>query len=87
MRLSYKVMSLVFSALGGLLAGAVFKKIWKVTAREDDAPDADDQNRSWREVLIAAALQGAIFGLVKATVQRAGAQGVRRTTGRWPGDE
>jgi hypothetical protein len=87
MRLSYKVMSPAFSALGGLLAGAVFKKIWKVAAREDDAPDADDQNRSWREVLIAAALQGAISGLVKATVQRAGAQGVRRTTGRWPGDK
>jgi hypothetical protein len=32
-------------------------------------------------------LQGVIFGLVKAAVQRARASGVRKTTGRWPGDE
>jgi predicted metal-dependent enzyme (double-stranded beta helix superfamily) len=87
MKLIYKMLSLAFSVLGGLLAGAVFKQVWKIAAREDDAPDADDRDRTWREVLIAAAVQGAIFGLVKAAVQRSGAQAVRKTTGHWPGDE
>ncbi|KAB2346902.1 DUF4235 domain-containing protein [Actinomadura rudentiformis] len=87
MKIIYKVLSLLFSVLGGLLAGVLFKQAWKLAAGEDDAPDADDPDRSWREVLIAAAIQGAIFALVKAATQRAGAQAVRRTTGRWPADE
>jgi hypothetical protein len=87
MKVVYKLLSLAFSVLGGLLAGVVFKQVWKVVARQDDAPDADDRNRGWREVLIAAAVQGAIFGFVKAAVQRSGAQAVRKATGRWPGDE
>jgi hypothetical protein len=87
MDMFYKLASLALSVLGGLLAGAVFKQLWKVAAGQDDAPDADDRNRSWREVLIAAAIQGAIFGLVKAAVHRSGAQAIRKTTGRWPGDD
>jgi hypothetical protein len=70
-----------------VLAGAVFKRVWKIAAREDDAPEATDARRGWREVLLAAALQGAIFGLVKAAVDRGVATGTRRVTGVWPGDE
>ena len=40
-----------------------------------------------REVLLAAALQGAIFGLVKAAVDRGAAEGTRKVTGAWPGEE
>ncbi|WP_067811592.1 DUF4235 domain-containing protein [Actinomadura kijaniata] len=87
MKLLYKPLSILFSVLGGLLAGTLFKQVWKRAAGQDDAPDADDANYSWRQVLIAAAVQGAIFGLVKAAVQRAGAQAVRKSTGRWPGDD
>ncbi|GAA2409460.1 DUF4235 domain-containing protein [Nonomuraea africana] len=87
MALFYKPLSLLFSVLGGLIAGALFKQVWKVVAGEDDAPDADDQDYTWRQVLVAAMVQGAIFGLVKAAVQRAAAHGVRKTTGRWPGDD
>ncbi|SNR82863.1 Protein of unknown function [Actinomadura mexicana] len=36
---------------------------------------------------MAAAIQGAVFGLVKAATQRAGAHGVRKATGHWPGDD
>ena len=55
---------------GGLIAGVVFKQTWKLIAREDDAPDAGDLERSWAEVLIAATLQGAIAGAVKAALNR-----------------
>jgi hypothetical protein len=87
MKLLFKPLSLLISVLGGVLAGAVFKRVWKLVAGEDDAPDADDFEHTWREILVAAMLQGAIFGLVKAATHRATAQGVRRATGRWPGDE
>jgi predicted metal-dependent enzyme (double-stranded beta helix superfamily) len=85
--LLYKPVGMLVSALGGVLAGAIFKRVWKITAQEDDAPKATDARRGWREILLAAALQGAIFALVKAAVDRAAAEATRKVTGVWPGDE
>jgi predicted metal-dependent enzyme (double-stranded beta helix superfamily) len=86
-KLLFKPLSLLVSVLSGILAGAVFKKIWKLAAGEDEAPEATDARRGWREVLIAATLQGAIFGLVKAAVDRGAAEGARKYFGVWPGDD
>lgn len=85
MKLLYKAVSILVSVLGGLLAGAIFKRVWKLAAGEDEAPRADDIRRGYREVLLAAALQGAIFALVKATLDRAAAEGTLKLTGFWPG--
>ncbi|MEU6124416.1 DUF4235 domain-containing protein [Streptomyces sp. NPDC047123] len=84
-KLLYKPLGMGFGMLGGALAGALFRRTWKAVAHEDDAPDAHDEERAWGEILAAAALQGAIFAVVKAAVDRGGAVGVRRLTGRWPG--
>lgn len=81
----YKPVGLVLGALSGMAAGVLFKQTWKVLGHDEDAPDATDEDRSWPEVLLAAALQGAIFAGVKAAVDRGGASGVRRLTGTWPG--
>jgi hypothetical protein len=86
-RLLYKFMTMVVSVLSGMLAGAIFKRVWKVAAGEEEAPTATDVRHGWREVLTAAALQGAIFALVRATVDRAAAEGTRKLTGVWPGDD
>ena len=53
-------------------------------ARHAGPPDARDPTRDWTEVLLAAALQGAIFALVRAAVDRAGAAGVGHAVGDWP---
>jgi hypothetical protein len=85
-KLLYKPVGMLVSVLGGVIAGAIFKRVWKVAAREDDAPKATDAQRGWREILPAAALQGAIFGLVKAVIDRGAAEGTRKVTGVWPGE-
>jgi Protein of unknown function (DUF4235) len=85
-KLLYKPLGMLVSVLGGVIAGAIFKRVWKVAAREDDAPKATDAQRGWREVLLAAALQGAIFALVKAVIDRGAAEATRKVTGVWPGD-
>jgi hypothetical protein len=85
-KLAYKPLALAVSVVGGVLAGLLFKQAWRVIAGEDEAPSATDRDRKWSEVLGAAALQGAVFGFVKAAVDRAGAEGFARTTGVWPGD-
>lgn len=86
MKLLYKPLGILFGVLGGLIGGAIFKQIWKRVAHEDDAPGALQSEYGWREILPAAALQGAIFGLVKAATDRAGAQAFQKATGSWPGD-
>jgi hypothetical protein len=85
-KLLYRPLGIAFSVLGGLVAGAVFKQIWKRIAHEDESPKALESEYGWREILPAAALQGMIFGLVKAVVDRGGARGFERLTGVWPGD-
>jgi hypothetical protein len=83
--LLYRPLGLASGMAGGLLASAIFKRVWKRVAGEEDAPRPTDESRGWREVLVAAAVQGAIFAVVKAAVDRGGAAGIRRLTGKWPG--
>ena len=85
-KLLYKPVGVLFSVLGGILAGALFKRIWRAVAHESDAPDATDEGKGWLEVVSAAAAQGAVFGAVKAVIDRAGAVGFARLTGAWPGE-
>lgn len=80
----YKPFSIAFSVAGGIAAGMVFKQVWKRVSGEDEAPQATSQDYGWGEVLAAAALQGAIFAVVKAAIDRGGAAGVRKFTGEWP---
>lgn len=80
----YKMVGLVSSLLSAMLAGMIFKQVWKRAMGQQDAPEPTDEERSWREVLPAAAAQGALVGLVKALISRGEAAGIRRVTGSWP---
>jgi hypothetical protein len=86
-KLLYKPVGLLASVLGGMLAAAIFKKVWKLAAGEDEAPKATDAHRRWPEVLASAALQGALFAVVKAAIDRTAATGTHKLIGTWPGDE
>lgn len=83
-KIAYKPVGLALGALGGMIAGAAFKQAWKLVEGQGDAPDATDEDRPWNQILLAAAIQGAIFAVVKASVERSGAVAVRRLTGTWP---
>lgn len=85
-RLVYRPVGLALGIAGGLLAGAIFKQVWRRVSDQDDAPDPLQSEYDWREVLIAAAIQGAIFAVIKAAVDRGGARTFQRVTGEWPGD-
>ncbi len=85
-KLAYRPVGIVSSVVAGAVASAVFKQIWKRIADEGDAPDALQSEYPLRQILIAATIQGAIFALVKALVDRGGARGFQKLTGSWPGD-
>lgn len=55
----------------GAAGGAAFKTIWRRVDAGREVPRAQDEGRSWRAVLLAAALQGAVFAMIHAVVERA----------------
>jgi hypothetical protein len=85
-KLAYRPVGLLTSLAAGSVASAIFKQIWKRVAHEDDAPDALQSEYTFGKVLLAAAIQGAIFAVVKAAIDRGGARGFEKLTGSWPGN-
>jgi hypothetical protein len=84
----YQPVGIVSSIVGGLLASLVFKQIWKRVSAGDadvDPPGPLQSEYSFKEILAAAVLQGAIYSVVKTVIQRQGAKGFQRATGEWPG--
>ena len=81
----YLPLQVATSVAGGLLAGWVFSQIWQLVSPSDqEPPDPKDLNRSGREALAGAALQGLVFGLVRAAVSRASAHGYHAVTHESP---
>ena len=85
--LVYKPVDLIADMIGGLLAGLIFRGVWSIIEHGDETPEPTDEQQSWREILLAAGLHGTIFALVKAAIDRGAAEGTRKLTGTWPGDE
>jgi uncharacterized protein DUF4235 len=85
-KFAYRPIGLIGGIVAGSLSGVIFKQIWKAVANEDDAPSALQSEYPMREVVLAAAIQGAIFAATKAAIDRVGARGFTKLTGSWPGD-
>jgi Protein of unknown function (DUF4235) len=86
-KLLYRPVGLASSVVGGLLAGAIFKQVWRRAApgAKSDPPTALQTEYPFREIVLAAALQGVIFSVVKTVIDRQGARAFERWTGEWPG--
>ncbi len=85
MKVLYKPLGIIISVVGGLIATRIFDQIWKQLPGSDEkAPKSTDPDHTWKEIAIAAVLQGAVFGGVKAIVNRAGAKGFEKATGTYP---
>lgn len=83
-----KILFTPFSMLAGLLAGligkAIFSAIWsRVDA--DDPPTPDDPDATFKRLLTAALLQGALFAAIRMATDHAARRAFFSLTGSWPG--
>lgn len=85
MKLLYKPMGLVVGLIAGLLGRQLFNFVWG-KLDDQEPPEATTELAPWGKVIGAAALQGAIFGAVRAAVNRGGAKTYEHLTGVWPGE-
>lgn len=86
-KMLYRPVGLISSIIGGLVASTLFKQVWKrVSAGKDaDPPGPLQSEYPFKEIVLAAVLQGAIFAGVRAIINRQGARAFERATGEWPG--
>jgi Protein of unknown function (DUF4235) len=85
-----KILFLPFSIAAGLLAGFLSKKLFDaIWALFDDqeAPQAHHREISILKLVLALAIEGAVFRAVRGLVDHSARHGFHRATGSWPGDE
>ena len=79
-----------FSILGGMLAGFVgrklFEQIWGAFD-EEEPPESKHLEISWGKLLLAGAIQGAIFRAVREVTDHGSRRAFMRVRGTWPGEE
>lgn len=78
---AYNLLGLLSGLVGGAVAGAVFTRLWRTVAGAASVPEPIDVDRRVRDVVVVGALQGAVFGVVRAVLSRLTAQGYRAVTG------
>ena len=85
-----KVLFIPVSVGSGLVAGFVAKKVFDQVwglIDEEEPPDSKHRDIPWGKLLMAAAIQGAIFRAMKEATDHYSRQAFERTVGTWPGEE
>jgi Protein of unknown function (DUF4235) len=85
-KLLFIPVSIVAGLIAGFLSKQVFNQLWGLID-EEEPPDSKHRDISWGKLLVAAALQGAIFRAVKEATDHYSRQAFAGVTGTWPGDE
>ncbi len=70
----------------GFVAKKVFDQVWGLIDSEEP-PDSQYREVDVAKLLAAAAVQGAIFRVVKEATDHYGRKAFANVTGTWPGDE
>src|SRR3954467_13256561 len=85
-----KLLFIPFGILGGLVAGFLGKKafdgLWGLVD-EEEPPEPEHRDVPWGKLLLASALQGAIFRATRAAAEHGSRRAFASVTGSWPGDE
>lgn len=76
-----------FGILSGLIAGKIgeklFNRLWALFD-ESEPPTPDDREARHLKLILALAVQGAIFTAVRGVVEHGARHGYEAMTGEWP---
>ena len=85
-----KFLFLPFSILAGIVAGAMSKKLFEAiwgAIDDQEPPSSEHRDIDLAKMLIAEALQGAIFRVTRKLVDHEARRAFAGTVGTWPGEE
>jgi hypothetical protein len=85
-----KFLFIPISVVGGILAGTIAKKIFEAVwglFDDEEPPDAKHREIDLGKLVVAVALEGAIFRLMRALFDHGSRHAFARATGSWPGEE
>lgn len=86
MKLIFTPFSIGLGLLAGLAGKRIFEHVWALID-DEEPPDSKHREGTWTKMIASAAIQGAIFRVVKSVVDRGARTGVLNLTGSWPGEE
>ena len=85
-----KVLFTPFSVISGFLAGKIatllFDRIWRLVDGQE-SPQPNQRAIKWPKLIVALAVEGAIFRAVRGAFDRGARELFSRITGSWPGEE
>jgi hypothetical protein len=86
MKLAFLPISILGGILTGILARKGFDAIW-AKVDEEEPPRPEHREVRLAKLVIALAIEGAIFRVVKGLFDHGVRRGFARMTGTWPGEE
>jgi hypothetical protein len=86
MKLAFLPISILGGILAGILARKGFDAIW-AKVDEEEPPQPEHREVRLAKLVIALAIEGAIFRVVKGLFDHGVRRGFARMTGTWPGEE
>jgi hypothetical protein len=85
-----KFLFIPFSIVGGLIAGFISKQLFDALwglIDDEEPPDSEHRQISVGKLVLAAAIEGAIFRAVRKLVDHESRRAFAGTLGTWPGEE
>ena len=86
MKLLFIPISVGTSLVAGALGRWLFGQLWGALD-DEEPPESEHRQATWGKVVVAAALQGAIFRATRVAVDRGSRSAFASLTGTWPGQE
>ncbi|HEX5929562.1 MAG TPA: DUF4235 domain-containing protein [Solirubrobacterales bacterium] len=86
MKVLFAPISIGAGLLAGFLAQKLFERLWAVID-DEEPPEPDNRVVSVPKLVLALAIEGAVFRLVKGLTDRGARKGFATVIGAWPGDD
>ena len=84
-KLLFKPLSIGTGLLAGFIGSKLFQQLWGLID-DEEPPGPEHRVAPWWKLLLAMALEGAIFRVIRGVIDRSGRRGYYSLTGTWPGE-